>query len=46
MKLIDDVVVEGDTLEEVLDKVEQVFKRCREHGIILSEEKIQIGQTN
>ena len=44
MKLVDDVVLEGDTIEEVLAKVEMVFKRCREHGIILSEEKIQVGQ--
>ena len=36
--------MEGDTLQDVLDKVEQVFQRCRQHGIVLSEEKIQIGQ--
>ncbi len=44
MKLVDDVVVEGKTLEEVLDKVEKVFARCKEHRIILSEDKIQVGQ--
>ena len=28
----------------MLDKVEQVFQRCRQHGIVLSEEKIKVGQ--
>ena len=43
-KLIDDVILEDETLEGVLAKMEEVFKRCREHCIMLSEEKIQIGQ--
>ena len=43
-KLVDDVIVEDETMEGVLDKVEEIFKRCREHSILLSEEKIQIGQ--
>ena len=42
-KLIDDVIIESDTLEELLKKMETVFERCRQHGIILSEEKIQVG---
>ena len=43
LKLIDDVIIEGDTLEDLLSKIETVFQRCREHGIILSEKKIQVG---
>ena len=27
-----------------MEKVEQVFERCGEHGIVLSEHKIQMGQ--
>ena len=43
-KLVDDIVVEDETMEGVLNKVEEVFRRCREHSILLSEGKIQIGQ--
>ena len=27
-----------------MEKVKEVFKRCQEHGIMLSEEKVQVGQ--
>ena len=43
-KLVDDVVVEDETMDGLLGKGEEVFKRCREHNILLSEDKIQIGQ--
>ena len=42
-KLVDDVVVEDDTLDGLMAKV-KVFKRCRQYSIILLEDKIQIGQ--
>ena len=34
-KLVDDVGLEDETLDGLMEKVEEVFKRCQEHGIML-----------
>ena len=33
----------GDSVEQLLDCVKAVFKRCEEHGITLSDTKYQVG---
>ena len=44
-KLIDDILLQGKTKEEVLEKMEEVFARCEEHGIMLAEGKIQVSRS-
>ncbi len=43
-KLVDDILVQGATREELISRVRAVLRRCREHGFILSRRKIEIGQ--
>ena len=43
-KLVDDILMLGDSVEQLLDRVKAVFKRCEEHGITLSETKYQVGR--
>ena len=38
-KLVDDILMLGDSVEQLLDRVKAVFKRCEEHRITLSETK-------
>ena len=42
-KLVDDILMFGDSVEQLLDHVKAVFKRCKEHGITLSNTKYQVG---
>ena len=42
-KLVDDIIVFGGTKKELLNRIEQVFKRCEESKITLSDSKQQIG---
>ena len=42
-KLVDDIIVFGETKKELLERIEQVFKRCHENQITLSDSKQQIG---
>ena len=42
-KLVDDILMFGDSVEQLLDRVKAVFKRCKEHGITLSDAKYQVG---
>ena len=44
-KLVDDILVYGRDDEELLERITQVFKKCREWGITLSEKKYQYGST-
>ena len=43
-KLVDDIIVYGKDADELMDCVKQVFKRCEDWGITLSEEKYQFGE--
>ena len=40
-KLVDDIIVFGKTKKELLDRIEQVFKRCEEHQITAIYTKFQ-----
>ena len=42
-KLVDDILMFGDSVEQLLDRVKALFKRCEEHGITLSNKKYQVG---
>ena len=42
-KLVDDILIVGDTVEKLLDRIKKVFQRCEEHDITLSKKKYQIG---
>ena len=42
-KLVDDILMFGDSVEQLIDRVEAVFKRCEKHGITLSDTKYQVG---
>ena len=42
-KLVDYILMFGDSVEQLLDRVKAVFKRCKEHGITLSDTKYQVG---
>ena len=42
-KLVDDILIVGDTVETLLDRIKKVFQRCEEHDITLSKKKYQIG---
>ena len=43
-KQVDDIIVYGQNVDELMDRVKQVFKRCKEWGITLSKEKYQFGE--
>ena len=43
-KLVDDILVQGLTKKELIDRVEAVFNRCLENQITLSNFKHQVGQ--
>ena len=42
-KLVDDILIEADTLPELIRKVKAVLDRCREVGILVSRRKFQMG---
>ena len=42
-KLVDDILMLGDSVEQLLDRVKAVSKRWEEHRITLSETKYQVG---
>ena len=44
LKLVDDILVFADTVLELEEKIEQLFKRCLEHQITLADDKIQAGE--
>lgn len=43
-KLVDDILVEGETLEQLQDRIRNVLQRCRKHNIRLSLKKFEIGR--
>ena len=43
VKLIDDILVYADTLEQLFERAENVLKACQEKNITLSLKKLQIG---
>ena len=42
-KLVDDILIEADTLTELIRKVRAVLDRCKEVGILVSRRKFQLG---
>jgi hypothetical protein len=45
LKIIDDMLVQGRTLQEVFRRLRLVLQRCRETGIMLSLSKLEVGQS-
>ena len=43
LKLVDDILVYGETYEQLFERAEAVLKRCTERNITLSRKKIEIG---
>ena len=43
-KLVDDILLVGDDVHQLLERIKAVFKRCSEHKITLSSSKYQIGR--
>ena len=43
-KLVDDILIQGRTKKELIDRVKDVFRRCLENQITLSNSKHQVGQ--
>ena len=43
-KLVDDILVCGETKEELMERVIMVMERCKDHNITLSAAKAQVGQ--
>ena len=43
LKLVDDILVFADTVLQLEERIEQLFKRCLEHQITLADDKIQAG---
>ena len=43
MKLVDDILIYGSNVKEILTRIRNVFERCREWGITLSKKKYQFG---
>ena len=44
-KLVDDILVQARTQDELLVRLRAVLSRCREHGIYISMRKLQFGQS-
>ena len=42
-KLVNDILMTGKTKDELLEGIEQVLERCKEHSITLSDSKMQMG---
>ena len=42
-KLVDDILIVGDNVEQLLERIKKVFERCKEHDITLSDKKYQVG---
>ena len=42
-KLVDNILVQGETYGQLLERIKTVFARCEEWGITLSKEKYQFG---
>ena len=42
-KLVDDILIYGNTESQLIERIEEVLKRCEEHRITLSNSKLQLG---
>merc|ERR1712101_31264 len=45
LSVVDDLLLEGESEEEVLRKFEKLLDRCRQYNIRISKRKIQFGQS-
>jgi DNA-binding protein Fis len=45
LKIVDDILVQGSTEEELLSRITQVLKRCQEKGITLYRSKAEAGSS-
>ena len=43
-KLVDDILVWGSTLEELIKRVTDILNRCMEHNITISKKKLELGR--
>ena len=43
LKLVDDILVFADTIPELEQRIEELFKRCLDHNITLADDKVQAG---
>ena len=43
-KLVDDLIVYGETKKQLMERVYLVMEQCRKHSITLSASKAQVGQ--
>ena len=44
-KVVDDILIQGETAQEHLNTIVAVLNRCREHSIILNPKKVQLLQS-
>jgi hypothetical protein len=42
-KIVDDILVWASSWEELCERVRSVLERCKQHGITLSRDKMQMG---
>ena len=43
LKLVDDILVFADTIPELEQRIEKLFRRCFDHNITLADDKVQAG---
>ena len=43
-KIVDDILVQGDTIQEVMEKTQKILENCRKLGITISEKKLVMGK--
>ncbi len=43
-KIVDDILIYGSSYEQLLERLEQVLTRCRQHSITLSKKKAEVDQ--
>ena len=44
-KIVDDILITAETEDQLLERVREVLQRCREHGMTISEKKLEVGQS-
>ena len=43
LKLVDDILVYGDSMEQLKTRLEDILQRCQDNGITISKKKIEVG---
>ena len=43
-KIVDDILICGETMDELIDTIRQVLQKCREHNIVISEKNLPLEQ--